>query len=506
MKKYAFILIFIITACVSGTKRSPSSENKKLLDDLNHFREVVQSGLVDQKSCPEYFGQAVNLFFDERIYDYSPEDKEALKNIIRSTWQTRLAIHSHLADYHQACTNELRQIFYKLRSIEDLADIAYYKEEPLSAADFTGEKDFQKQQVPLVQNEFYHGYLGAQGQFETMEDVKSVLKNGDMMVTIGASDFSAVLATMPEYPGFLDHLVYIHKDEEHGLQSIESYATPQGEAPNNGTGVQFYDIDFALKNVNPRILLLRLKPQYSELAEKAANDFYDLVIEKRKSKQPITYDYLMKVTDPSKMTCASVPLWALRNASHDQFVIPEQKSNLRAGLEPIYKSTGMNTAPLLTASDIELDSRFDLLLEFRDHRLIEDIRIRHIAARVVENWMIEKDYRLLPTYKTILLNLFIFPLHLEKLASLPPGAPPGFVKTLDELTQTIEVLVAQLKKQQSKRRAEHKWSMSLNEMMAFLETYRQNEVSDCQNSSNAKRGPLHLHFAPANFTCVKATY
>ncbi len=81
----------------------------------------------------------------------------------------------------------------------------------------------------------------------------------------------------------------------------------------------------------------------------------------------------------------------------------------------------MNTAPLLTASDLELDSRFDLHLEFRDHRLIEDIRIRHIAARVVENWMTEKDYRLLPTYKTILLNLFIFPLHLEKLASLPPG-------------------------------------------------------------------------------------
>ncbi len=208
MKKYAVILIFIFTACATVTKRSPSSENRKFLDDLNHFQEVVKSGLVDQKSCPEYFGQAVKLFSDERIHEYSPDDKDILKTIIRTTWQTRLALHSHLAEYHQACTNELRQLFYNLRSIEDLADIAYYQEVPLSAADFSGEKDFQKQKVPLVQNEFYHGYLGAQGEFEKMDNVKSVLKNGDMMVTIGASDFSAVLATMPEYPGFLDHLVF----------------------------------------------------------------------------------------------------------------------------------------------------------------------------------------------------------------------------------------------------------------------------------------------------------
>jgi hypothetical protein len=473
-----------LTACASMQKIEPAREPQSapgLLSDLQRLHLDIESNAVDAQNCHPYFQGQLQTLREERIQEIPAERaKSESEKIMQTTWQSRLAIHKSLSKL-VSCRTELRQLFFRLRSIEDLAADRFYGMKQTTQNELG---EFQNQPIPLVDNEFYQGYLAPSGK---VEKGPVAFRTGDLMVTRGLSFFSAAISMITEYPSPLDHFVLVHRDDQSGkLQTIESYAQTGGVAA--------FPMDYALKNENARIMLLR--PKDAALGAKAAQLMLNAVDEGEKDpSKKIGYDYFMDLSNPKRMTCSAVTYWGLRRASGDTFEIPQEKSTVSPKLKQIFKNTGIKMGPMLTAGDIELDTRFELVLEFRDPRLIQDGRIREAVELSIFNWIKEKNYRLRATLGTLAIDTIIYPLRPTPLwpvvrsltgsPDFPLDTPKGFVKTLKQLNDVSDVLYKRVYDATTKRRAETGWGLTQQQMLDVLEAYRVEDLANCEGTGRS---------------------
>lgn len=480
---FAFFVGLSIALTITLTITA-EAKNSSLLQDLLRLKSDVEVNALDAQNCHSYFKEKLALLQESRLIEIPKSDAVAeSKKIMEATWQNRLEIHLRLTKL-VSCRNELREIFYRLRSIEDLAIDRQYQMKQTSALEIG---EFQNQPVPLIDNRFYRGYLGPGGGNEL---VPVKFESGDLMVTRGPSNFSAILSSIQDYPSQLDHFVLINKAQDGSLRTIESYAQTGGVAA--------FPMAQALKNENARIMLLRAKDQTT--AARASQIMLDAVnaAEKDPTKK-IGYDFFMDLENPERMTCSAVTYWGLRKASNDKLVIPEERSTISPKLHQIFEQTGIKEGPMLTASDIELDTRFDLVLEFRDPRLIQDSRIREIVAQTIFDWMKNKNYRLRATVATLAIDAIIYPLRptplwpfVQKVTgtpNFPLNTPKGFLKTLKQLNDIADVLYKRLHDTYEKQRAETGWGMTQQQMVSTLEGYRREDLKACNS-----RGGGFAHF------------
>lgn len=485
------MMIFLCSSSCSSTfKRQPANESSAVAPsglalDLEKMRADVMSRAVDSANCHSFFQSQLENLKEERLLEIpSDRAKAEASKIMNLTWQNRLQIHRELSRF-TSCRTELRQLFFRLRSIEDLAADRYF-----GVSQSTGEMigDFQNQPVPLIDNQFYSGYWGPSGGVETNPvDFRS----GDLMVTRGVSFFSAALSNIPDHPSQLDHFVLIHRDDAGVLNTIESYAQTGG--------VSTFPMNYALKNENARIMLLR--PKDAAVGARAAQIMIDAVSDgERNPNRRIGYDYKMDLENPKKMTCSAVTYWGYRRASGDQFEIPEERSSVSPKLKQIFTQTGIKMGPMLTAGDIELDTRFELVLEFRDLRLVQDGRIRDAVEQMIFKWMKEKKYRLWPTGSTIAIDALIYPLRPTRLWPLvkrvtgspdfPPDMPKGFLKTLNQINDVSDILYKRLHDASEKSRRVTGWGLTMQQMYDELEAYRQEDLKKCDSRVGAY---AHFH-------------
>lgn len=478
------LLVLSTVRCTSVFKREPQSV-PELLADLQKMKSDVESNAVDAQNCHVYFTTQLQTLQESRLSEIPKERAIAdAEKVMLTTWQNRLAIHKRLEKL-VSCRTELRQLFYRLRSIEDLAADRVFQAKQTTAAEIG---EFQDQPIPLVDNDFFHGYLAPSG---AIEKGPVPFQSGDLMVTRGPSNFSAILSSIQDYPNQLDHFVLINKDVKGKLRTIESYAQKGGVAA--------FDMDYALKNENARIMLLRAKDgataaKASEIMLSAFNQG------KTDASKKIGYDYFMDLENPKRMTCSAVTYWGFRRASNDKFVIPQEKSNISPKLAQIFDQTGIKKGPMLTASDIELDTRFDLVLEFRDPRLIQDSRIREVVAQTIFDWMKNKNFRLRATVATIAIDTLIYPLRrtslwpkfqkLTGVADFPEDTPKGFIKTLRQLNDISDILYKRVYDAYAKSRAETGWGLTQAQMIEVLEEYRSQDLKSCNS-----RGGGFPHFS-----------
>ena len=456
---------------------------------MQKIKDQVDDGSINANNCHAIFTKQLSQLKEERLQEMSIQQKvEISKKVMQLTWQTRLALHKNLNTL-SSCRTDLRKLFFRLRSIEDLAALQVYPEKQTSVPELG---DMQKGLIPLVDNDYFHGYLGKNGE---IENGPVDFQSGDIMLTRGGSFFSAILSTITDHPNQLDHFVLVNKTAAGELHTIESYAQTGG--------VSAFDMSYALKNENPRIVVIR--PKDSALGKKASDIMYDAAVlgDHDKSRQ-IKYDYHMSFNDEKKMTCTAVTYWGYKKASNGRFLIPEERSSFSPKLKQVFEMTGMSSAPILSAQDAELDSRFDLVLEFRDYRLLEDSRFREAAAISFFKWMREDGYRVSPTLNSLAIDTVIYPLRRTKLwpavskltgANFPEDAPKGFVKTLSIMNDINDVLYKHIYEENKKFKASSGWSMTQDQMLASLEKYRQADLEKCTKYS-APAPDFHFMFSP----------
>lgn len=401
-------------------------------------------------------------------------------------WYLRVQINENLS-FTKNCEKSIRQLINTIRGIEDLAGLIYTETLQKKGADI----DFQNQPVPMKTSAPYYGYVTKDG---FMNPAALDLNSGDLLVTRGTSFFSATLSSITENPGDFSHFVLVHKnDVDNKVETMESYAQTGGIAR--------YDLDFALKNENARVLWLR--PRFKEIAKQGAEYFYQQILAEEKGLKPRTkYDYFMDLKTENRMTCSEIAYWSYLKASDGKIVIPETKSKMPATSAPILDLAKIPKEPMLSPQDMEVDSRFEMLGEFRDYRLVQDSRMRDAILRSIFSWINTKNYVLHHNINSFMLSYLIHPISKTPLwpmvkgilnISIPQEAPKGFVRLLYQINDISEKIYSELELANNKKMQEQGFPLTKTEMDLVIENIRAEDLYHYQNNQKSK---FHTYFHP----------
>lgn len=486
MKNSLFLsLIITFTSCSHVSRQIASGPlTPPSLDQLREASEQILSD-VQNHQFPHY---CVSYLKDlEKEVDSMDVKKFSLQYLIKdaeeiseTSWKIRSALHQRLPEFSKECAIQLQSTFRQFRFIED------YLLEAGRSVEHKGpsEIDFQKQPVPMRDITVSHYQLRLNG--------RPVFESGDLLITRGVSFLSGMIARLGQRATQFSHVVMVYKDpvtEE--LKTIESYV---------GVGVQFYDMDFALRNENARILWLRARDK--GLGKKAAQLMGELVSERLKNKNPIKYDYELDFNNPETMSCAEVSQVAFQMASDDQFKIPYYPNTI-AGAKSIIERLKIVEGETYEPGDMEIDPRFELMGEFQDLRLTRDSRQKDAIMTALFEWMEKKNYYMKDNIKSrmaggIIYNVrrtFMWPLvkKLLKLDDFSKEIPRNMLKTVSLINELGSHMLVDLKERDLAFEKEHGVPMTYMDFYRALEEMRAHDLKLYENKKTRKKSVIHKY-------------
>jgi hypothetical protein len=407
--------------------------------------------------------------------------------LTQNLWKSRIALHDRLAGASNECAMEIRNTFRKFRFLEDfLSEIAVgvtnTSPEGMNA-DLGG---FQGQPVPLLDSTPDYLIQSANGSV--------ALQEGDVMIARGVSFLSAMIARLGDVDSQFSHAILVVRDPETQLlETIESYV---------GEGVNFHELKWALKNENSRLLILR--PKNQELAKKVAADMWKNVHD-RGTANHIYYDYGLNFDDHSTMSCVELIQVAFLNGSNGEFKLPERPSTMSRGRDLLTR-LGVTPGNTFTPGDLEYDSRFDMVGEYRDLRMTRDSRLKDSILTKMLEWMDQEHYTLHPDLMAriargpvwTLRHTFLWPvvrkiLGVDDFSREIPRSMVGTVKLLGEYGEGVQ---KELQKRDDAHFAATGLYMTYNELYDALEQMKTDDLAVYSNRHTRKNSILIKYLRP----------
>jgi hypothetical protein len=402
--------------------------------------------------------------------------------ITKNSWEIRSTLHSRLSEVDKECALQIQASFRQFRFIEDYLlelsrKVSHHK---------PAEIDFQKQPVPILQNDVPYY------QFRANE--KAEFKPGDLLITRGVSFLSGMIARLGKRSTQFSHIVMVSQDPKtKETKTIESYV---------GVGVAFYDMDFALKNENARILWLRAKDP--SLGLKASELMSKLVKERLDAKNPIKYDYELDFNDPKTMSCAEVSQVAFQMAD-SKFRIPYYPNEI-SGATSIIERLKLVEGETYEPGDMEIDPRFELVGEFQDLRLTRDSRQKDAIMTALFDWMENKDYELKDDMKSKMAGgiiysvrrTFLWPLvkKILKLDDFSKEIPRNMLRTVTLINTLGAVMLEELHAKDLEFEKKHGVPMSYMDFYKALEEMRADDLKLYENKKTRKKAKFHKWIRP----------
>ncbi len=426
--KRTYLLISIVSLLLSScsfwgqTKRVPANEPETidLIEASDEIINAVSTRGINPQTCDGEFDKLISFYTQAPTALNLADVKNRGQDILDRSFEARLSLHSMLDVLPAHCKTKLKQVYLKMRLVEDFVGVHYYPEEQISADTIK----YQESPIPVYEADKYHPmHLGrgidASKKFE--------FKNGDIMITKGVSFISSTISELAVPKSLFSHIVFIHVDEKTGIVStIESYV---------GKGVSVFPIDEALKNENSRIVVLRAKDQ--KLASDAANYMMEKVQKVKAEKKYIPYDYELDFTNNKSMSCEEVAYDAYKHASEGKFIIPEQESEITLNDPKFLKRVGVKKGPMMVPTDMETDSRFELVLDWTDYRVMRDSWRKDALLGEMFNWIDKHNYRIYENMTSVASKVIWSTRYIPGLWSIMSrisGIPKDFTKDVPSIT------------------------------------------------------------------------
>lgn len=411
-------------------------------------------------------------------------DKNWLKangaDAIDSLAQLRLRINTNISRFPVDCRLQLGHLLVGLRDLEDYIGEVFYQVTPLHGEDLK----FSSEPVPLLEKDKYNPY------FLNSKWTDFKFEPGDVMITMGISFVSASISQSTVLPAKYSHGVFVYIDEKTGVpQTIESYIS---------SGAKFFAIDEALKNENARIMLFRSKDR--SLA-KRANDIMGEKIKKAlKLNGRISYDYKSDYTEHEKLTCIEIPYAAYELASDKQVILPQVQSDMMLTKSDMTEGLNIKPGKIFSPFNLELDDRFEMVLEWADYRLTQDQRNKGILTRKMFELMEKEDYVIQENLDSLGARLiwltrnipFIFNFlgRVGNLNQLPPDMPVKQIATSAKLNKATGIILMAMRKWQDQFPGR---VFTSKEIRDWVSTYI---AQDRENYYLGRRDDFHIFFRP----------
>lgn len=203
--------------------------------------------------------------------------------------------------------------------------------------------------------------------------------SGDLLVSRGGAEVSALISRGNDHPGNFSHVALIYIEKQSNIPYLIEAHIERGVAIAN---LQEYINDRKL-----RFMVLRMNPQQDRMLKdpmiphKAATLMFDEV-----KNRHIPYDFRMDFTDPEAMFCSEVGSYAYTSCGIQLWTNESTISS--KGIVNLLNTFGVAYFTTQMPSDLEYDPQLSVVAEWRDSEsLFED----HVYNAVIDAMLICAD-------------------------------------------------------------------------------------------------------------------
>lgn len=393
--------------------------------------------------------------------------------LIDHSFNERLKLHKGLPGLSNECKLKTRDVFLKMREREDYIGAHFYTTPQIPAESI----EYKKAPMPIYSPKAYSPFHLAD------KKVSFEFKTGDILITKGVSFTSATISEVTAKRSLFSHIVFIHVDEKtKKVSTMESYI---------GYGVKIFTIEEALKNENARILVLRMKDQ--KAAATAAQYMFERITKATKENKTIAYDYELNFEDNKKLSCEEIAYDALKQTSHGKIIIPEIESVVELKDKEFLKKIGVRPGSLMLPADLEIDSRFDIVLDWTDYKIIRDSIRKDAVMGEMFHYMNQYNYKIHQSFRSIAARIVWSTRYIpglwnlmSSLSGIPSDfqkdVPPVAISTLEGLKSIAGVMLefASLADEEFHRQ-NNRW-MTPKELRQTIDTYLKTRPQNVVNN------------------------
>ncbi len=394
---FIFLLIYSCSLEKSFEKkkvRIPSSQSfstiTNILSTIKKDTSVDTEKLCKSKTLEDYYKQLFSLNSSQIDFlTLSLNDKERL---IDQSFNLRIKLRSHFdkinSNYNEnaKCYSDMRNLSRALRYLED-----YIVE------NITNSNPFE-----IKNSERFKTLEGAKGSFfivsnkfkDTFKSHKD-LKSGDIILSRGKAYTSAAISRIGLDDAQFSHLSFVYKDEQGKLHTTESHI----EIGNIVMPIQAH-----LDQSNARTVVFRYKD--SKPAHLASKCVYEKVKKEQDKGKVIEYDFGMNYEKSDRIFCSEVAHIGFK-CLEEPIDIPQVKMKFPSGLHSFLSQIGVEVTKenivdkkTFGPGDLEFDSRFEIVAEWRNPINLKDIRQKDAILSKMFEWMERENFKLKPKFLT----------------------------------------------------------------------------------------------------------
>lgn len=456
---------------------------RNLLSGIRMFREAIRTATFNADTCAPFLGEIyANLFRASPSHFDLPEAKKNAETIVGEIFGTKIDLRQQLARMEStgpvpvSCVNAMRDV---MRASLFMSE--YVAEHFIAFA--PQDRVFSGTAPSLLVNPDFGARLA--------------LESGDVLISRGDAFVSGAIARLGDTDGNFSHVALVYVDprtrEIHTIEAhieigavvspIEKYLTD-----GKSRSVVFRQEDPALGAEAARIMFERVK-KASASGKNVPYDFGMLMDGKDKAGRPAD----------AALFCSEVVSVGYALASEGRLQIPKYRTSLRTTSGTFLKAIGIEVKESFAPSDMETESRFEIVAEWRNLGKTQRSRMTDAVITQIYAAMDEKGYVLRnPTGAAVKRDVAYTVRRLPLFSSLlkerfPANMPRSTLGTMFALDKTAEAMLGELEKVNAENASRTGYAMTSADMQAFLRA-----LIDRDREAYLKRRSLfHDSFRPA---------
>lgn len=478
-----YLSVLLISAASSLAMASINIDLKAL---ANRAEQIASNQFLTAESCATELSQYYN-----DLVKINPSEvdllqtKDDFKDLTMSLFYIRLELRNRLKDIAnsenktsssvQQCATAMRNVFRLHRFLED-----YLGELILAPKRYVDKKD-PKTIDPLSGD--------APNTMMAPNIEKWTVRSGDIIISRGNAFTSAAIARIGQVDAQFSHLALIYvmgSDSQKEFSVEEAVANPNVLVLEAHIEIGSTIRTFAeyLNDGNARAALFRY-PDASIAHEAARNSYsqikdYQLRSQKLHPKweandptHNLPYDFKMSLKDDQELFCSEVGYFGFKKVGVEMplFTTKVVKDN------DFISRLGITESELFAPGDMELETRFEYLGEYRDYRKLSNIRLKDAVLTSMFAWLENHSYQIKPSlnFQAKAMIAWItrhlnFEFTKEK---LPKNMRMKVLSTVFVLDKVGTILQDSLTQEEARYFKASGRLMTLPMMMSFLENIRQ---------------------------------
>ncbi|HEX5093818.1 MAG TPA: YiiX/YebB-like N1pC/P60 family cysteine hydrolase, partial [Burkholderiales bacterium] len=346
---------------------------RSLAGGIRMFRAGISSPAFDARTCASFLGAIYDNLWRASPASFDLEEaKREAAAIVRDIFRAKLDLRAALARMEAAgpvpaeCVVQMRNTLRAALFLEEYAAESFLRPVPAAEA-FTGGEP------ALLLNPAFGPAL--------------VLRSGDVLMSRGDAFVSGAIARLGDTDGNFSHLGLVYVDPAtREAYTVEAHIE---------VGAVVAPVRKYLSDGKSRAVVFR-HPD-SALAAEAARLMVERVAAASATGRNVPYDFAMVMDGRDagrELFCSEVAAEGFALASRGRLRLPRYRTVLKMKNDAFLKAIGIGVEASFAPSDMEVDTRFALVAEWRNYAKTGRSRMTDAVITQIYEAMDEKGYAL----------------------------------------------------------------------------------------------------------------